>query len=99
MVSIRNQGDRTKRGEGSPSGLVTGVTATLVFTLFFAFYSTEINLDFLPSLSTVFFDDFRDFEGIVFLTVAIMGIATTVVLTLTIMQLFKGSEHPGKKSH
>ena len=85
-------------GKGFAAGLVTGVTATLVFTLFFAFYSTEISLDFLPNLATVFFDDFRDFEGIVFLTVAIMGIATTVVLTLSCMQLFKGSDQAGKKS-
>jgi hypothetical protein len=27
-----------------------------------------------------------------------MGIATTVVLTLSFMQLFKGSDQPGKKT-
>ena len=85
-------------GKGFAAGAVTGVTATFVFTLFFAFYSTEINLEFLPNLATVFFDDLRGFEGIVFLTVAIMGIATTVVLTLAFMQLFKSSGQQGKKT-
>lgn len=77
-------------GTGFTAGMVTGTTATLLFTLFFALYSTEINPDFLPQLSTVFFEDFKNFEGIVFLTVAIMGLATTLVLTFAFMQLLKG---------
>lgn len=84
-----SEGENFNYGKGFSAGMISGVTATLVFTLFFAFYCTEINLDFLPNLATVFFDDFRNFEGIVFLAVAIMGIATTVVLTLSFMQLFK----------
>ncbi len=86
------QGDAYNYGKGFVAGMVTGVTATLAFTLFFAFYSTEISLDFLPRLTAVFFNDLRDFEGIIFLTVAIMGIATSLVLTLAFMQLFKGSK-------
>jgi len=93
-----SEGKDYNYGKGFAAGLVTGVTATLVFSLFFAFYSTEINLEFLPNLVTVYFDDLRDFEGIIFLAVAIMGIATTVVLTLAFMQLFKGSARPGKKT-
>ena len=93
-----SEGKDYNYGKGFAAGLVTGVTATLVFSLFFAFYSTEINLEFLPNLVTVYFDDLRDFEGIIFLAVAIMGIATTLVLTLAFMQLFKGSARPGKKT-
>jgi hypothetical protein len=78
--------------------MVTGVVATLIFTFFFAFYATEINTDFLKELSTSWFNNFKNFEGIVFFTVAIMGFATTVVLTLTFMQLFKTPKNLRKKS-
>lgn len=81
---------------GFISGMITGFVATLIFTLFFALYSTELNTDFLQELSASFFDDFKDFEGIVFFTVAVMGFATTLVLTLSFMQLLKTSNNPKK---
>lgn len=83
---------------GFKTGLVIGFVATLIFTAFFALYSTEINSAFLAELSSVWFKDFRNFEAIVFFTVAIMGFATTLVLTLSFMQLFKSSNNPKRKS-
>lgn len=85
-------------GVGFKAGMVTGVVATLIFTFFFALYSTEINTEFLKQLSTSWFNNFKNFEGIVFFTVAIMGFATTLVLTLTFMQLFKTPKDLKKKS-
>ena len=85
-------------GRGFVAGVTVGFVATVLFTIFFAFYSTEVSADFLQNLSTTFFQDFRNFEAIVFFTVAIMGFATSIVLTLAFMQLFKGSNNPGKKS-
>lgn len=85
-------------GKGFMAGMVTGVVATIIFTFFFALYSTELNSGFLPELSTTFFKDFESFEAIVFMTVAIMGIATTLVLTLSFMQLFKTSNNLTKRS-
>ena len=84
--------------KGFTAGMVTGGVATIIFTFFFALYSTELNTGFLPELSTAFFKDFKNFEGIVFVTVAIMGFATTVVLTLSFMQLFKTSNNLKKRS-
>jgi hypothetical protein len=83
---------------GFTSGLTVGFVATIVFTAFFAFYSTEVDSEFLSNLSASFFDDYKNFEGIVFFTVAIMGFATTLVLTLTFMQLFKPSYNPKKSA-
>lgn len=91
-------GDSFNYGRGFTVGIITGFVATLLFTIFFAFYSTEISSDFLPNLSSAFFKDFKDFEGIVFFTVAIMGFATSLVLTLAFMQLFKSSNNPPKKT-
>lgn len=85
-------------GKGFMAGMVTGGVATLIFTLFFALYSTELNVGFLEELSTQWAKDYQSFEGIVFVTVAIMGFATTVVLTLTFMQLFKNSKNLRNKS-
>ena len=100
--AIKYYRDKNKDGftyvDGFTAGMVTGFVATLIFTLFFALYSTEINTGFLEQLSTVFFKDFQNFEGIVFFTVAIMGFATTLVLTLSFMQLFKASNNLKKKS-
>tara|TARA_R110000868_G_scaffold93560_1_gene258714 strand:- start:17 stop:463 length:447 start_codon:yes stop_codon:yes gene_type:complete len=75
--------------KGFSAGIVTGFVATLIFTIFFAFYATEINTEFTGELSKVWFKDHNTGEGILFFTVAIMGFATSVVLTLTFMQLFK----------
>ena len=81
---------------GFVNALITGFVATVLFTLFFAFYSTELNPDFLTQLSKKWASDYSNFKAIVFFTVFIMGIATTIVLTLTFMQLFKASNNPKK---
>lgn len=85
-------------GKGFIAGITTGFIATLIFTIFFAFYATEVNLDFLGELSKVWFKDYQTSGGIVFFTVAIMGFATTLVLTLSFMQLFKVSNNLKRKS-
>ncbi|MET6989279.1 DUF4199 domain-containing protein [Sediminicola arcticus] len=75
--------------KGFSAGIVTGFMATLIFTIFFAFYTTEVDTGFLQELSKVWFKDYKTEGGIVFFTVAIMGFSTSLVLTLTFMQLFK----------
>ncbi len=85
-------------GRGFTAGIVTGFVATLIFTVFFAFYATEININFLPQLSEQWFKNENTGAGIVFFTVAIMGFATSLVLTLSFMQLFKSSNNLKKRS-
>lgn len=87
------QGKGFSYGSGFTAGITTGFVATLLFTIFFAFYSTELNSTFLDELSKVWSKDYKNFQGIVFFTVAIMGFATTLVLTLSFMQLFKSSNN------
>lgn len=90
---------KLKKGEaftyatGFIAGLVTGGVATLIFTLFFAIYSTELQPGYLEELSTRWANTYRSFEAIVFLAVAIMGFTTSLVLTLSFMQLFKSSNN------
>ncbi|WP_405384534.1 DUF4199 domain-containing protein [Maribacter sp. LLG6340-A2] len=85
------KGEQFTYGEGFVAGLVTGGVATLIFTLFFALYSTELQPGFLEELSTKWANNYRSFEAIVFLVVAVMGFTTSLVLTLAYMQLFKAS--------
>jgi hypothetical protein len=74
---------------GFTVGIVSGFVSTLIFTIFFTFYATEINGDFLPQLLGAYGDSYDVGIGIVSFTVAIMGFATTIVLTLSFMQLLK----------
>ncbi|MEP3838248.1 MAG: DUF4199 domain-containing protein [Algibacter sp.] len=80
-------------GEGFKTGIITGFTATLVFTIFFLFYATEVNTTFLPQLVKKLNGNFNIDIGMVTFVVAIMGLATTVVASLTVMQLFKKSRN------
>lgn len=85
-------------GKGFVAGIVAGAVATSIFTLFFAVYSTELNPEFLEHLSTVWFKKYQSFQTLIFFFVAVMGLATTLVLTLSFMQLFKTSNNLVKKS-
>ncbi len=76
-------------GEGFKTGIITGFTATLVFTAFFLLYATEINPGFLTELLQTFKGDFNVDIGLVTFVVAVMGLATTVVAVLAVMQFFK----------
>jgi hypothetical protein len=78
-------------GEGFKTGLITGFIATILFTVFFLFYATEFNPDFLPELLKIMNGGLGADVGLVTAVVLIMGLATTVVSTLTVMQLFKKS--------
>lgn len=83
---------------GFMTGLTTGFMATIIFTVFFAIYSTELSPNFLEELSEAWFKDYRSFEAIVFFTVAIMGFATSTVLTLAAMQWYKKRQPDDHKS-
>ncbi|WP_242203884.1 DUF4199 domain-containing protein [Aestuariivivens insulae] len=80
-------------GEGFKTGLITGGVATVLFTVFFLFYATEVNGNFIPQLLEVIKGGFDTNVGMITAVVAIMGFATTVICTLTIMQLFKKSQN------
>ena len=91
------EGSKFNYTNGFTVGIVTGFVATLIFTIFFTFYATEINTHFLEELLVVFKGDYNVGIGLVAFVVAIMGFATTVVLTLAFMQLFKTSRNISQK--
>ena len=85
--------------KGFMTGLLTGFNATLIFTVFFAVYVTNIQTDFLPEMLANWSSHYHVGVGIVVFIAAIMGFATTFVLTLSFMQLFKESWNPRKNHH
>ena len=85
------QGTDFEYGAGFKVGIITGFVATIFFTAFFLLYATEFSPLFLSELLTVFKGDYNVHIGLVSFVVAIMGFGTSVVLTLTCMQLFKPS--------
>jgi len=87
------QADNFSYTGGFTVGIVAGFIAAILFTVFFTFYATEVDPDFLIKLLTVFKSDYNVHIGLVAFVVAIMGFATTVVITLTCMQLFKNSRN------
>lgn len=87
------QADNFSYTGGFTVGIVAGFIAAILFTVFFTFYATEVDPEFLVKLLTVFKSDYNVHIGLVAFVVAIMGFATTVVITLTCMQLFKNSRN------
>ncbi|MCK8520832.1 DUF4199 domain-containing protein [Aquimarina sp. D1M17] len=83
--------------KGFMAGLFTGFNATMIFTIFFAIYVTNINTNFLPEMLANWSSHYHVGVGIVVFIAAIMGFATTFVLTLSFMQLFKESWNTRKR--
>jgi uncharacterized integral membrane protein len=82
--------------KGFMAGLFTGFNATIIFVIFFAIYVTNINTNFLPEMLANWSSHYHVGVGIVVFVAAVMGFATTFVLTLSFMQLFKESWNPKK---
>jgi hypothetical protein len=85
------QGENFDYAKGFTVGILTGFISTLIFTIFFAIYATELDEEFLPALLKIVDREYDDSIGIISFVVAIMGFATSVVITLTAMQYFKKS--------
>lgn len=74
---------------GFQAGIVTGFLATIVFTAFMAIYVTEVDPDFISKIAETFSKSYNIGVGVFSFTVLLSGLATTIVLTLSFMQLFK----------
>lgn len=80
-----------KYQKGFMAGLSAGFIATVIFTAFFAVYASELNPGFQEELITMWETDWFVNIGMLVFTVALMGFATSLVVTLAIMQLYKPS--------
>ena len=87
----KKKGGKYKYQKGFKTGVITGFLATIIFTIFFAFYATELEPDFIEKMLARWDSDWYINIGMIIFTVALMGFATTVVLTLAFMQILKDS--------
>ena len=92
-----SKGKDFEYGDGFSVGVVTGFVATIIFTAFFALYAGNLNPDFLSNMIAAWETTYNTSLGSVIFVVAIMGFATSTVLTLSFMQLFKPSWNLKKK--
>ena len=83
--------------DGFSVGMVTGFVATIIFTIFFGIYAGNLDPKFLDKIINRWEATYDTSLGSMIFLVAIFGFATTVVLTLSFMQLFKRSWNTKKK--
>lgn len=87
------KGAKYRFQKGFMVGLTTGFLATILFTGFFAIYATELEPGFLEELITMWETDWYVNIGMVVFTVALMGFASTLVITFAWNQLLKNTRN------
>lgn len=80
-----------KYQQGFWAMLRAGIIATIIITVFFALYITELNRGFLKEMLTTWKEDYNLNPGIAIFGLALMGFSTSLVFSLALMQLFKRS--------
>lgn len=76
---------------GAKTAIVTGFIATTLFTVFMAIYMFHIDTVFTEKLLGNSFNDYEVGANILLFIIFIEGLASTVVLALAFMQIFKKS--------
>lgn len=83
--------------DGFKTGLVTGFIATILFSFFMAVYLFHIDQQFAQNLLKEFFQSYSEGTGILVFILFIEGLASTAVITLSCMQIFKKSQNVGQQ--
>lgn len=76
---------------GIKTSLLTGFIATVVFTIFMSIYMFHLDPAFTEKILGEWFESYGAGAGILVFIILIEGLASTVVLSLAFMQLFKKS--------
>lgn len=93
-LALKNYGSREasfKYDKGFEVGLLSGGIATILFTIFMAVYMYQIDTEFAAAIMEKWSLEYDMGTFMLVLSILIMGFATTVILTLTFMQLLKNS--------
>jgi len=76
---------------GFKVGILSGFLATFVFALFMGIYMFHFDTAFMNTLLQDWFQDIDYGGGILIFVIIIEGLASTAILALTFMQVFKNS--------
>ena len=82
-----------KYGAGFRIGLLTGGLASIIFVIFMAVYIFHIDMQFAMAILKSWNINYDTGAQILLFSIFIMSCSTTVVLTLTFMQLLKESRN------
>ncbi|TDU43372.1 uncharacterized protein DUF4199 [Gelidibacter sediminis] len=85
--------------DGFKTGLLTGFIATGFFVVFMAIYMFHLDPTFPDTILRTWFDDTNQGAGILIIIILMEGLASTAVLTLMFMQIFKKSQQVGQQEH
>ncbi len=77
--------------KGFEVGFLCGAIATVIFTIFMALYIFELDTEFAYSILDSWNLNFNKGTLILIISIAMMGVSTSLVLTLAFMQLLKDS--------
>ncbi|SRX73245.1 DUF4199 domain-containing protein [Aequorivita antarctica] len=91
MKKYSSRKNKFKYEKGFEVGLLSGGIATIIFTVFMAIYMYQIDTEFATAIMERWDLEFALGTLMLLLTIMIMGFATTLVLTLSFMQLLKKS--------
>ena len=83
--------------DGFKTGLLTGFIATGVFIVFMAIYIFHLDTEFADNIVKRWFNSGEQGGALIILIILIEGLASTAILTLTFMQIFKKSGHIGQQ--
>lgn len=83
--------------DGFKTGLLTGFIATGVFILFMAIYMFHLDPEFTQGILKEWVEDSDQGGGLLIIVLLVEGLASTAILTLTCMQIFKKSQHVGQQ--
>lgn len=87
----RSRGEQFRYMDGFLSGLAMGFIVTVLFTFFFAIYIFEIAPDYTVDIMGGLFKGYKAGEAELTLATGLFGMATTIVLALLIIPIFKPS--------
>lgn len=80
-----------KYEKGFEVGLFTGGIASIIFTVFMAFYMYQLDNEFASSILDSWNLETALGTSMLVISILIMGLVTTLLLTFSFMQLFKRS--------
>lgn len=85
------RGKKFRYFDGFKAGIVSGFTATLIFTLFMAIYIFHIDVGFAEKIMAMNIGSVSSEPGLLLSIILIEGFASSVILSLLFMQKFKPS--------
>lgn len=83
--------------DGFKTGLLTGFIATGCFIVFMAIYIFHLDKEFAPNIMKHWFNSGDQVGGLLIMIILVEGLASSAILTLTFMQIFKKSQHVGQQ--